>query len=306
MHTCNIGVVLVTFNRLETLRQSIACYERQTVQPAYIVIVDNCSTDGTVEYLKEWEHEPHPFKTRVMYLAENAGGAGGFYEGLRAAQEDCSADWIWVADDDGFPEPDCFEKARDFIADYRTQLPWISAFCGMCVDGGRPASVQRSCFVKLLCCEQDVPVPEKAFRPGTPFVIDLYSFVGTVLKREALLAAGLPRRDFFIYQDDYEHAVRMDKVGKIYCVPQIVIHHKDNYNRNRSVSWRDYYATRNIVILYKEHKDRLSLYVRIARRFLVAYASFNRKKIRVIREAVRDGLRGKTGIHPLYRPGWDG
>ncbi len=303
MNTSNIGIVLVTFNRLETLKKCIACYEKQTRLPAYIVVVDNCSTDGSVEYLKEWEHEPHPFKARVMYLSENSGGAGGFYEGLKAAQEDSSADWIWVADDDGFPEKNCLEKAHSFLEEYKTQLPWISAFCGMCVDKGRPASVQRSRIVKFLGIEQDMPVTQKAFRTGKPFSIDLYSFVGTILKRESLLAAGLPRKDFFIYQDDYEHAVRMGKIGKIYCVPQIVIHHKDNYNVSRTASWRDYYATRNIVILYKEHLNTASLYVRILRRLLVAYLSFNRQKIQIIKDAIADGLKGKTGLHEVYRPG---
>ena len=120
------------------------------------------------------------------------------------------------------------------------------------------------------------------------------------------MKAGLPRKDFFIYQDDYEHALRMGKVGKIYCVPSIVIHHRDNYNKSRGASWRDYYATRNIVITYKEHLDAPSLMVRIARRLLVAYVSLNKTKIRVIKDAIRDGLNGKTGLHSVYVPGWNG
>ncbi len=306
MRSSNIGVVLVTFNRLGELKKSLACYESQTLKPAYLIVVDNCSTDGTVDFLKEWEKKPLPFPAEVLYLPTNTGGSGGFYAGLEKAQEKMSAEWIWVSDDDGFPETDCFEKAQNFIDERKEEIPEISAFCGMCVDKGHPAPVQRARFVRKFFVRQEMPVPEKFFESGKPFTIDLYSFVGTILKKSALSVAGLPRKDFFIYQDDYEHAVRMGKVGKIYCVPQIVIHHKDNYNKSTSATWRDYYATRNIVILYKEHLEKSALYARIARRLLVACASFNRVKIKVIMDAIRDGLSGKTGIHDVYKPGWNG
>ena len=52
-----IGVVLVTFNRLEKLKIALEAYERQTVKPKYILVVDNNSTDGTREYLENWKKE---------------------------------------------------------------------------------------------------------------------------------------------------------------------------------------------------------------------------------------------------------
>ena len=304
--TCDIAVVLVTFNRLDTLKHSIACYESQTVKPACLIVVDNCSSDGTREYLKKYMLEQHPFKVDTVFLPENMGGAGGFYAGLRKALDDSSADWIYVADDDAFPETDCFEKACQFLKKNESLKSTIAAVCGNCVFDGRILSVQRAHLRNVFGCVQDWPVCQKEFKSGNPFRIDLYSFVGTILNRDKLLAAGLPRRDFFIYQDDYEHAVRMGKQGYIYLVPEIRIHHEDNFGWSRAASWRDYYASRNIVILYKTHMNRISLYVRIARRLLTASLSFNRKKIKIVKAGIRDGLKGVTGIHPLYRPGWDG
>ena len=180
----------------------------------------------------------------------------------------------------------------------------VSAFCGMCEYEGRVASVQRARFSKTFLGTHEVPVREKEYRTKEYFEIDLYSFVGTFLRRDALLNAGLPRDDFFIYQDDYEHAIRMGKQGKIICVPEIVIHHKDNYMFDNTVSWRDYYATRNIVIMYQTHLDKKYLRLRILRRLLVAYSSGNRMKIKVIKEAISDGKAGRTGLHPVYKPGW--
>lgn len=305
MKKTDIGVVLVTYNRLGDLKRSLACYEGQTALPAYIIVVDNCSTDGTTEYLAAWLGRERPFPAEAVHLPENTGGSGGFHAGLAAALAK-DAPWVWASDDDGFPEPDCLQKAQEFIDGMGGETAGVSAFCGMCVDGGRPAPVQRARIVKRLFVRQELPVPEKEFRSGRPFTIDMYSFVGTVLKKEALLKAGLPRKDFFIYQDDYEHALRMGKVGKIYCVPGIVIRHRDNYGGGGRASWRDYYATRNAVVMYREHFDRASLLVRMARRLLVALASMDPARVRVTVDAISDGLKGRTGVHGVYVPGWEG
>lgn len=53
--TSEIGCVLVTYNRIEKLKKTLECYLTQTVPPKYILVVNNCSTDGTGEYLCQWE-----------------------------------------------------------------------------------------------------------------------------------------------------------------------------------------------------------------------------------------------------------
>ena len=40
-----IGVVIVTYNRLEKLKKCLSAYERQAFLPVFLHIVDNCSTD---------------------------------------------------------------------------------------------------------------------------------------------------------------------------------------------------------------------------------------------------------------------
>lgn len=362
MKNLSIGVVLVTFNRLEELKKAIPCYEQQTLPPKYIIVVNNCSTDGTEEYLRGWigdarpymicdesketDTQSHPEYTAVCRAAgdgasgmrsagngaalgmgipgngaasgnsgitkivinipENRGGSGGFYAGLKCARARSDAGWIWVADDDAFPEPDAFEKADRFAKEHREMMRKCAAFCGMCVDdNSRAATLHQARIRKTLFGRQELPVSAKEFEQEY-FRMDLYTFAGTFLRREALLKAGLPIEDFFIYQDDYEHACRMRKLGYIFCVPGVVIHHNDNYMVADQVSWRDYYASRNIVMMYKWHFDRYSMWMRTGRRFLMVCTSRNPKKIGVTLTAIRDGLREKRGLHPIYRPGWKG
>lgn len=53
----NICVLIVTYNRLNKLKKSLEAYDKQIVLPKRIVVVDNCSNDGTKEYLVEWEQQ---------------------------------------------------------------------------------------------------------------------------------------------------------------------------------------------------------------------------------------------------------
>ncbi len=300
------GVVLVTFNRLDELKKSIPCYEEQTLKPKYMIVVDNCSTDGTKEYLEQWLAVDNEIKKKVIFLPENRGGSGGFYAGLKEASERTDVDWIWVADDDAFPELYDFEEAAKFVDTHPDLIKEVSALCGMVEYEGHIAAVQRERFKKTPFGVYDIGIPEKEFREKEYFDIDLYSFVGTFMRYDALLKAGLPREDFFIYNDDYEHAVRMGKQGRLICVPKIRIEHRDNYMYNHIATWRDYYATRNVVIMYKEHFDKKSMNLRALRRIAVAYTSFNKMKIKVVKDGVKDGKAGTTGLHPVYRPGWKG
>jgi len=46
-----IAAVVVTYNRLELLKQCIDSIKNQTRKPDEIIVVNNSSTDGTLEWL---------------------------------------------------------------------------------------------------------------------------------------------------------------------------------------------------------------------------------------------------------------
>ena len=111
MEQTNIGVVIVTYNRLDKLRETLNCFERQTKHPKYMVIVDNASSDGTSQHLQKWQSIKASYSKYVLTNERNLGGSGGFFTGLQKAL-DLNADWIWVSDDDAFPEDDALEESE--------------------------------------------------------------------------------------------------------------------------------------------------------------------------------------------------
>ena len=304
MNNIRIAVVVVTYNRLDYLKKSLDLYINQSYKPQRIIVVDNCSSDGTVDYLHEWASADEGIPKKVIYLDCNQGGSGGFYAGLEEAIKYDDVDWIWVADDDAFPSLEAFEKANDFIVNHQELISESSAICGVCRFDNHISSIQRSLLKKTVFGIQEFPIAEDYYSGKDYFEISLYSFVGTIMKKENLIKAGLPRKDFFLYQDDLEHAVRMGKTGKIYCVTSIIIEHRDNVAPKNETSWRDYYAARNLTVMYKEHFGNWSLFWRIVRRRLFALLTLNRYKIKLINVGIKDGKAGKMGLHKLYRPGW--
>ena len=297
----NIGVVLVTFNRLNDLKKTLALYEVQSKAPDYILVVNNNSTDGTDVFLEKWKKEEKSIPHTVVTLPENIGGSGGFHYGAKKALE-LDAEWIWMADDDAFPDENALEALENFSKQHEEVVRGAAALCTKNVGRngigqGHRCRVKRTALGTFI-----VPVLEEEYQKDY-FELDIYSFVGAVVKKEVMQKAGLPDKDFFIYEDDVEHSLRVRACGTIICVPEAKITHYENAASNEA-SWRDYYTTRNVLLTYKYHFDTYAYGVRLICRFLTACRSLNPEKLEIFFVAARDAKNGVKGIHPVYRPGW--
>lgn len=100
------AVVIVTYNRVQLLRECVAHARAQTIPPDSMIVVDNASTDGTEAYLEELAQESG---IEVIGLPRNVGGAGGFAKGMeRALKKD--VDCVLLIDDDAMIAEDYMEK----------------------------------------------------------------------------------------------------------------------------------------------------------------------------------------------------
>ena len=295
----SIAAVIVTYNRIDWLRKTLKAYESQTCLPDWVIVVNNCSNDGTYDYLQEWERSEHAFRVIVLNLETNLGGSGGFYYGIQKAME-TGSDWILIGDDDAIPDTDAVHILKDYVASH--DVGGISAVCTAVNNDGRNEGIHRCRLRKTPLGYIERYVPEGEY--SADFTCDIYSFVGVMMKRSALELAGLPRKDFFIYNDDYEHSVRLAKTGKIICVPRAVFYHRDNLVYEKKATWRDYYATRNAVVMHSTHFGKLYGALRGLRRLAVALTSRNPVKVRVICDGISDAYKGKLGISEKYYPGW--
>lgn len=296
----NITIVIVTYNRLEKLTKTLICYDNLFVKPKDIIVVNNNSTDGTKDYLEKWRTEPSSYGKHILHLPNNIGGSGGFYEGQKYALS-LNPDWIMLADDDAYPQPDMIECFEHFVANHNTDN--ISAICSAVLKpNGVIDTSHRSSyrFIKGIFYERTLSTPEDYEKQW--FNVDLLSYVGCFIKRESLLKAGLVNPDYFIYCDDTEHSIRLKKEGEIVCVPKVkIIHDDQNIKDMKTVSWKDYYGFRNEIDMLKRHYPIAA--IAWSRRQLKVFKN-NPEKLKIYKTAMKDAWRGRLGIHELYKPGW--
>lgn len=196
----NIGVVIVTYNRLEKLRKCLAAYEAQTFLPSAILVFNNFSTDGTEEYLNQWKvSSSSPIKKIIIHSPENLGGADGFAEGIRHILKQ-DTDWIWLADDDGYPDNNCLEIIMTYYTKSKSEKQaQIAAISTKVIDCQRKLSaVHRRRLYKGLLAIQEIPLTEQDYEQKN-LEIDLFSFVGTLIRTSVIQSIGLPRSDYFIF-----------------------------------------------------------------------------------------------------------
>jgi glycosyltransferase involved in cell wall biosynthesis len=114
-----VGVVILTFNRLDLLKITLCKVLSQTHSSLEILVVDNCSSDGTQEYLSSVEN------ITKLFLSYNSGPAGGFYEGVKYFSENTNVDYLWLMDDDFFPFNSCLEELIDATDEETVVFPYV-------------------------------------------------------------------------------------------------------------------------------------------------------------------------------------
>lgn len=299
-----IGAVIVTYNRLDKLKIALKAYDNQTYLPEYIIVVNNNSNDGTKEYLEKWEKKKSDFKKIVINLDKNTGGSGGFYTGLKESLN-MKADFVWVADDDAYPEKDAFEIANKKYKKHK--LKDVSAICGQVISHDKIDLEHRRYTEKTFLKIKQIPVSLDKYNDES-FELDQFSYVGTLLSVDKMKKVGLPNKDYFIYFDDTDHSLRMSKVGKIICFPEIKVNHDTPLNVDTSVSWKSYYGLRNMLYSYKNiYSKRYYRYIYIKTMIKVNINLLIHRNVKVnklIKTALKDAKKGNLGLHNIYKPGW--
>ncbi|MFW7415412.1 glycosyltransferase [Demequina sp. SO4-18] len=207
-----VVAVVVSYNRRDLLREALAAIGDQTTKCAALVVVDNGSTDGSVDAAREVSPGAD-----VVELAVNTGGAGGFAVGLRRAIEDHAADWVWLMDDDTIPEPTALEE-----------LLRAATTTGAAIAGSRVVWFDGS--EHPMNTPRPRPLDSRARRDAAAahgcMSVRSTSFVSMLVAADAVAEDGLPVADYFIWNDDFEFSTRVLRSRLGLHVPASVVVHK--------------------------------------------------------------------------------
>lgn len=111
-----VSVVIPSYNREKTIKFAVNSVLNQTYQDFEIIIVDDCSTDGSVEVIKSMT-DP---RIRLVELEENGGACAARNRGV----EEAKGEWIAFQDSDDEWLPEKLQKQLEQLereqADFST------------------------------------------------------------------------------------------------------------------------------------------------------------------------------------------
>lgn len=70
-----ISIIIPVYNRAEVVKATLDSVAHQSLRPLDVILVDNNSTDNTLEVLNEWKQKVETNDFRVMVLSESKPGA---------------------------------------------------------------------------------------------------------------------------------------------------------------------------------------------------------------------------------------
>ena len=308
----SIASVTVLYNGAHVLRRHLDALRGQSRKIDEIIVVNNASGDEGLELLTQAYPE-----VKVISLSHNAGVGGGLAAGIDYATTIKNHDWVWLFDQDSVPSRDGLELLLDGLRHFDSPANAppengpaenVAILAPICVH----PETKMTCPGLSWRGGRLLPVSEDESRPIT--FVDSVISSGSLIRRSAVEAAGLPRADFFMDFVDYEHCLRLRRQGfRIAVVRESVIHHTLGDPRKFNilgrakywtdhVPWREYYMTRNQIFTiwqyYPQWKIKgLTLY-RLARHAFVLLL-FGKRKFACMAMMWRgflDGRAGRLGI----------
>ncbi len=278
--------IIVTYNRKELLKESIEAILNQDYDNCIPLIIDNASTDGTYDYLKEYVDE-----NKIIYknTGSNLGGAGGFNYGMKEAYK-LGCDFMWIMDDDCIAHKDTLTEFIKADEKLNGKYGFLSSKVLWKDDSICLMNKQKKTFSKWL----------KDFETNYQ-EIALGSFVSFFVKSSTVKEYGLPIKDFFIWSDDWEYSRRISRNEKCYFISSSIVTHKCKENIGASIASVDgdrldrfKYLYRNDCVLYRGEgiKGKILLEIRLLlhkARILKSDKKDKKIRIKIINDAVKEG-----------------
>jgi len=230
-----VSVVVVNYNGRHFLGECLASLKNQTYSPIEIILVDNASSDGSVEFVQASFPDVH-----IVQNSENRGFSGGANSGIMES----NGMFILTLNNDTRMDSHCIRSLVHAIAsDARIGMGAIKMLfpdgtinsTGICISRSG-AAWDREMF-------------KRDSHDNSPEGEIVGPCAGAAIYRRSMLdAIGLFDEDFFLFMEDVDLALRARLAGwECAYVPEAVVYHHHGGTAGFMSDLTVYYGNRNIL-----------------------------------------------------------
>ena len=256
-----LSVVIVNYNVKNYVEQCLLSLHKALEGiEAEVLLVDNHSVDGSVEYLRE-----HFDWVRIVASRHNLGFARANNLAIRMSH----GEYVLLLNPDTIVAEPTLREA----------LAWMDGHAG---TGSLGVRMLNACGESARESRRGVPTPMVAFwkmiglcermpahhRFGhyymgyldwnTPAAIEVVSGAFCMLRREALDKVGLLDEDFFMYGEDIDLSYRVLKGGyRNYYLPSLILHYKGESTQKSSFRYVHVFYEA-MLIFFRKHYSGMS------------------------------------------------
>lgn len=282
-----VAVLIVNYNGGEMLLKCLSHVRRQTCTSFRVIVVDNASSDGSLEVAER--AFPEVTFIRAGY---NSGFAVGNNLGIAAAQE---CEWIACLNPDAFPEPLWLEN----LLKASVQYPQFKFFGSLLLAAEDPTILDGT--------EDIYHVSGAAWRknfrePRSKAGHELIEIFGpcaaaSLYRRDILMEVNGFDERFFCYFEDVDLAFRLRLQGhRCAYVPDAIVHHMGSAITGYQSDFTVYHGHRNLEWTFFKNMPSLLLWIYLPQHLLLVLASLVayslRGRCKLIFRAKRDALLG--------------
>ncbi|WP_017444761.1 glycosyltransferase family 2 protein [Gayadomonas joobiniege] len=245
-----LAIVICNYNKKDYLKRcllSLLNSELGSIEHT-IIIVDNASTDGSVEMLEE-QFSSHRFN--IVKNVINTGGSGGFNRGIEIALN-THAEYLALLDNDIELEPDTLVK----LISHLEHQPEVGVAGAKICTMDRPEVLQElGSFIDWHNFSIRTPFKGYLDTRALPKIVecDYVPACCLVAKREAVLKAGNFATEHFIYWDDMDWCWRIKLAGyQVHAMRDATVRHKMGAINSEN-TFSAYYFERNRILFFLKH-----------------------------------------------------
>jgi GT2 family glycosyltransferase len=241
------SVCIVTFNSSADIAACLNAVLQQTLPFESIVVVDNASSDLTLEALR-------PFEDSIALLANSVNN--GFAGGQNQAIKHTSSDYVLVLNPDVVVSPDYLERIIDFME----QNPTAGSATGQLILADRPELLDSAGLIMGWHRQaRDLGAGEPAANWGAQLEVFGVSGAAAVYARRMIddieWNGQFFDEEFFAYKEDVDAAWRARRLGwKSYYIPDAKAIHKRGWKEG---------GRRSIPLFVRKHSYQNRFYTLI-------------------------------------------